>query len=393
MGFLEEAERQAGADKLGKLARLLERSGIDLEDVSRVERVNLWQGFLKDPDGKAEKVDLAGISLVPRWADGPEWPVIQPGPPVRLPPAKTLKRTASGWEVAVVLPDIQAGYFRGPGGALEPTHDEAALAVALAVVKAAKPSLVVLVGDNADLPEFGKYRLSVAFQQTTQATIDRLTLFLAELRQAAPAARIVWLAGNHEERLPNYLLDNAKAAFGLRRGTLPEERPSTWPLLSIPELLRMNEFGVEYIPGYPASHVWVTPRLKIVHGEIVRSQSSTASAYLNREKTSVIFGHVHRREYAARTRDDHDGPREVMAASPGCLARVDGAVPSTKGGTDLDGRPVYRGEDWQQGIAVVPYRKDTGVFVYEQVAILQGWAMWRGKEFVSKVTSTGEPIG
>lgn len=393
MGFLEEAERQAGADKLGKLARLLERSGIDLEDVSRVERVNLWQGFLKDPDGKAEKVDLAGISLVPRWADGPEWPVIQPGPPVRLPPTKTLKRTASGWEVAVVLPDIQAGYFRGPGGALEPTHDEAALAVALAVVKAAKPSLVVLVGDNADLPEFGKYRLSVAFQQTTQATIDRLTLFLAELRQAAPAARIVWLAGNHEERLPNYLLDNAKAAFGLRRGTLPEERPSTWPLLSIPELLRMNEFGVEYIPGYPASHVWVTPRLKIVHGEIVRSQSSTASAYLNREKTSVIFGHVHRREYAARTRDDHDGPREVMAASPGCLARVDGAVPSTKGGTDLDGRPVYRGEDWQQGIAVVPYRKDTGVFVYEQVAILQGWAMWRGKEFVSKVTSTGEPIG
>lgn len=393
MGFLEEAERQAGADKLGKLARLLERSGIDLEDVSRVERVNLWQGFLKDPDGKAEKVDLAGISLVPRWADGPEWPVIQPGPPVRLPPTKTLKRTASGWEVAVVLPDIQAGYFRGPGGVLEPTHDEAALAVALAVVKAAKPSLVVLVGDNADLPEFGKYRLSVAFQQTTQATIDRLTLFLAELRQAAPAARIVWLAGNHEERLPNYLLDNAKAAFGLRRGTLPEERPSTWPLLSIPELLRMNEFGVEYIPGYPASHVWVTPRLKIVHGEIVRSQSSTASAYLNREKTSVIFGHVHRREYAARTRDDHDGPREVMAASPGCLARVDGAVPSTKGGTDLDGRPVYRGEDWQQGIAVVPYRKDTGVFVYEQVAILQGWAMWRGKEFVSKVTSTGEPIG
>lgn len=393
MGFLEEAERQAGADKLGKLARLLERSGIDLEDVSRVERVNLWQGFLKDPDGKAEKVDLAGISLVPRWADGPEWPVIQPGPPVRLPPTKTFKRTASGWEVAVVLPDIQAGYFRGPGGALEPTHDEAALAVALAVVKAAKPSLVVLVGDNADLPEFGKYRLSVAFQQTTQATIDRLTLFLAELRQAAPAARIVWLAGNHEERLPNYLLDNAKAAFGLRRGTLPEERPSTWPLLSIPELLRMNEFGVEYIPGYPASHVWVTPRLKIVHGEIVRSQSSTASAYLNREKTSVIFGHVHRREYAARTRDDHDGPREVMAASPGCLARVDGAVPSTKGGTDLDGRPVYRGEDWQQGIAVVPYRKDTGVFVYEQVAILQGWAMWRGKEFVSKVTSTGEPIG
>ena len=118
-----------------------------------------------------------------------------------------------------------------------------------------------------------------------------------------------------------------------------------------------------------------------------RSQASTATAYLGREKTSVIFGHIHRREYAARTRDDHDGPREVMAASPGCLARTDGAVPSTKGGIDLDGRPVYRQEDWQQGLAVVPYNTDNGAFVYEQVAIHaspgESWASWRGKTYTA----------
>lgn len=361
---------------LGKLQALLERSGLDPDDISRVQRVNVWEGFLKNADGEAEKVDLHGISLVPRWADGPEWPVVQPGPAVRLPAVK-VKAQPSGWQTAVILPDMQVGYFRNAAGDLEPTHDEAAMSVALSVVKAAKPSLVVLVGDNADLPEFGKYRLTPAFQQTTQATVDRLTVLCAELRRAAPEARIVWLAGNHEERLPNYLLDNARAAFGLRKGNTPE----SWPVMSIPYLCRMDEFAVEYVPGYPASHVWITPRLKVIHGDKVRSGGSTATAYLNAEKTSVIFGHVHRREYAARTRDDHDGPREVMAASPGCLARTDGAVPSTKGATDLDGRPLKREEDWQQGLAVVEFDPDDGRFAYENVAIHDGWAMWRGKRY------------
>lgn len=362
--------------KLGKLQALLDRSGIDPEDISRVQRVNVWQGFLKNEAGEAEIVDLAGISLIPRWADGPEWPVMQPGPVVRLPATKP-NRTNAGWPTCPVLPDMQIGYFRDPSGELVATHDEQALSVALAIVKASKPTQVVLVGDNLDLPEFGKYRLTPAFQQTTQATIDRATLLCAQLRHAAPDAEIIWLAGNHEERLPNFLLDNARAAFGLRKGNTPE----SWPVLSVPYLCRMDEYRIRYVPGYPASHHWITPRLKVIHGDLVKSGGSTATAYLGREKTSVIFGHVHRREYAARTRDDHDGPREVMAASPGCLARVDGAVPSTKGGTDLDGRPVHRSEDWQQGIGVVSYCPESGRFAYENVAIHDGWGMWRGKHY------------
>jgi len=222
MSLADDLSAASAPSKLGALADLLERSGISMEDVGRVERVNAWQGFYKDDDGEAHKVDMHGISLVPKWADGPEWPVVDRGPAVKLPARKTTTRQTTGeWQTAVVLPDIQAGYFRGPDG-LEPTHDEVALAVALRIVKAAKPAQVVLVGDNADFPELGRYRVSPAFAQTTQATIDRLAVLCAELRQAAPDADIVWLAGNHEERLPNYILDNARAAFGLRQGNTPE---------------------------------------------------------------------------------------------------------------------------------------------------------------------------
>jgi hypothetical protein len=210
-----------------------------------------------------------------------------------------------------------------------------------------------------------------------QAAIDRGTLLCAQVRDAAPNAEIIWLAGNHEERIPNYLLDNAAAAFGIRQGN----KPTSWPVMSVPFLLRMDEYGVEYRPGYPAAHVWINQRLRVIHGDKVASGGSTAHKYLGAEKTSVIYGHIHRREWAERTRDDWDGARTIMAASPGCLARTDGAVPSTKSGMDFDGRPLYRSEDWQQGVAVVTFEEGDGRFVYEQVAIRDGWAHYRGKDF------------
>jgi hypothetical protein len=247
----------------------------------------------------------------------------------------------------------------------------------LSICKDVNPDKVALIGDNLDLPELGKYRLSPAFQQTTQASIDRATEICASVREAAPNAEIQWLAGNHEERLTNFMLDNAMAAFGIRQG----KRPNTWPVLSVPNLCRLDDYNIEYLSGYPASTIWINEHIKVIHGDIVRSGGSTAHAYLKREKISVIYGHIHRREWAEMTRNDFDGPKIVTALSPGCLARIDGAVPSMKGGTDLDGRPLTRYEDWQQGLVVVDYEEGDGKFNLEMITIRDGWALYRDKEY------------
>jgi hypothetical protein len=362
---------------LGQILEMLERKGIDPAEIGSVKRVSLYQSLTKNKDGEAETHDLTAIQFSPAFETGPEWPVIQPGPAIKLPARKPQVKPNAAWQTCVVLPDMQIGYYRDATDTLQPTHDEQAISVALQIVKAVKPAMVVMVGDNLDAPEFGKYRLTPAFQRTMQAAIDRATTLCAEVRDAAPDGEIVWLAGNHEERLPNYLLDNASAAFGLRRGNVPD----SWPVLSIPYLCRMDEFGVDYRSGYPAGHVWINQRLRVIHGDKVASGGSTAHKYLATEKTSVIYGHIHRREWAERTREDWDGAKTVMAASPGCLARIDGVVPSTKQGTDLDGRPLRRTEDWQHGIGVVTYEQGEGRFVYEQVAIHDGWAQYRGKDY------------
>jgi predicted phosphodiesterase len=211
----------------------------------------------------------------------------------------------------------------------------------------------------------GKYRTFPAFHRTTQATVDWLTTFAGRLREAAPHSRIVWLAGNHEERMVNYIMDNAQSAFGLKVGNTP---PESWPVLSIPFLCRLDEVGVEYLPGYPANKFWINERLRVIHGNRVKSNGSTAHLYLNQEKSSVIYGHIHRVEFAMRRFEKWEGARTIMAASPGCLAKVDGHVPSTKGGVDLHGRPLTVVEDWQQGIGVVTYDdQDDHRFFYKQV--------------------------
>jgi hypothetical protein len=362
---------------LGKIAELLNRNNIDVEEVGSIKRVSLYQSLTKNDLGQAEVHDLMGIQFNPKWAEGPEWPVVQPGPSIKLPVRKVIQSNTEGYKVAVILPDMQIGYYRNADGSLEPTHDEEALSISMAIIKKLRPDRIIMVGDNLDFPEFGKYRLSPAYAITTQASIDRATTLCAELRAAAPEALIDWISGNHEERLVNFILDNAKVSFGLRRGNTPD----SWPCLSVPYLCRFNDYGVNYVAGYPAGQVWINQRLKVIHGNKVRSNGSTAHAYLNDSKVSVIYGHIHRREWAERSREDWDGAKTIMAASPGTLARCDGAVPSTKGGMDLDGRPMTIVEDWQQGLAVVSYEDGEGAFWYEQIPIHNKTAFFRGKVY------------
>lgn len=363
---------------LGKIADLLERQNIDVDEVGAIKRVSIYQSLTKNADGEAELHDLMGIQFSPAWESGPQWDFVRQGPAIKI-PARTVKQLPepSGYRTAVIIPDCQIGYYRTADGSLVPTHDEQAISICLEVIQKIRPHVIVLVGDNLDAPEFGKYRLSPAFSLTTQASVDRCTLFGAELRDAAPGAEIVWIAGNHEERLTNAVIDNLKAAFGLRRGLSPHEDP----VLSIPFLCRFDDYGISYLAGYPASSYWINERLRVVHGSKVASGGSTAHKYLATSKTSIIYGHVHRREWAERSREDYDGAKTIMAASPGTLAKTSGEVPSTKGGIDLDGRPLTIVEDWQQGFAVVTFEPGDGEFWYEQIPIHSGRCFWRGKLF------------
>ena len=315
---------------------------------------------------------------------------MEKGPKIQLQKPKTKSAPPKEWETAIIVPDIQIGFYRKSldSSELEPIHDELAIAVALAVIEEMQPDQVVMVGDNLDFAELGKFLTAAPFKQMLQASIDRATMLCAQVREAAPNAKITWIAGNHEARMARYIQTNAEAAFGITRGKSNDELREGWPVMSVPFLCRMDEFGVDYLPGYPESAHYLNSNLVVVHGDKVVSNNSTTKKYLDNERISVIYGHIHRNELAYRTYRTDQGPRTIMAASPGCLCRVDGAVPSTKSGMDEFGRPILQGaENWQQGLGIVtyqPFGSGNEWFNYEPMWIYDGRGILRGKEYVAE---------
>jgi len=138
------------ADRLGRVADLLERSGISVEDIGTVKAIKLseWQGITKNQEGEAETHDLSGASIVltPTWEAGPEWQPVDRGPAVKIPKGSAVPVSSDGWETAVIIPDVQIGYRRDiETGELDPFHDEQAMAAALRVVRTVNPHLIVVV--------------------------------------------------------------------------------------------------------------------------------------------------------------------------------------------------------------------------------------------------------
>ena len=366
------------ASTLGKLAELLERSGVDLDDVARVKTVKAWQGFMRGDDGQPVTVDLHGIEFVPTFADGPAWPVVAQAKPVTAKPRPVSKST-TGVQRIFIAPDPQIGFRRYEDGTLDPFHDDRAIDCSLALIRAMRPTRIVNLGDTCDFPEWSsKFLVSPEFMLTTQPTIDRTHRYLAEQLTEAPAGCVSdMLEGNHDNRLPNAITKNAMAALRLRVANAPD----TWPVLSLQHLLRLDELGVTYHDGYPAGRV----KLANGHGEItplyaIHGERLTVSAVAKNERQSFVQGHIHRIQDHYETFEVDGSPVTVNAWSTGCLSRVDGAIPSTRGGTGAKGRPVKRYENWQQGVGLVTVMPD-GSWSKEIVQIVDGRAIWRGEEY------------
>ncbi|MBM4224958.1 MAG: hypothetical protein FJ167_09240, partial [Gammaproteobacteria bacterium] len=173
----EAYDKSIRGKNIATIAELFEKRGIDPAEVGDLKKVSFYQTVTKDPDGEYVVHDLTAVQFTPSWDNGPKWPVITQGPSYATPKPTTKVRKATDFQTAVIVPDIQIGFYRGPDGMLEPTHDESAMSVALAVIADLRPDEVVLVGDNLDLPEMGKYLTYPTYQQTTQAAVDRASLF------------------------------------------------------------------------------------------------------------------------------------------------------------------------------------------------------------------------
>ncbi len=358
------------------LEKILRENDISLAEVGSI-RFSSWQQGQKGADGEAEVLNLGGASVTlkvdSKLTEGPQWPVIKPADPVKIERKKVVK-TTSKIKTAVIFPDQQYGFRRDiRTGELDPFHDKKAIAVAMNIARDIEPNLIINLGDLLDFPMFGRFDQEPGFQATTQATIDEAYNDLAE--QTEIADEVIEFEGNHDKRLQTYIQKNAMAAFGLTRANAPDE----WPVLSVQNLLRLDELGVKYVDGYPNGEYYINERLRCEHGVKVAPRGKIAAKIVADENVSVITGHNHRVESVYKTTSTRNGSRVNLGMTLGCLCRTDGTVPSTKTGIDAFGKPILGQMDWQQAVGVVEYVEGDGAFNVTPVLIHDGTALLDGK--------------
>lgn len=306
----------------------------------------------------------------------PEWPVIQPAAPVVVKVAGLPAKPArNGLKLSLKCADPQIG-FRAIDSGYEEFHDWRAMNIFVDVCRMEQPDSIVILGDFLDLPSQGKYAQEAGFARTTQMAIDEGHAFLAILRGVAPAAEIVLVEGNHDRRMQNFVEQNALAAFGLRQANMPK----AWPVMSLQNLLRLDELRITYMDAYPAASHWDDDNTRNIHGTRANSKGSTMAQYASElPHINTWAGHTHRNEIIYKT---VLGPRgeaiESYAANPGCLAKTDGTVPSVHGALHADGTSAKVVEDWQQGFGSLLYdgKGDSWPQVYR---IREGRAIYQGQ--------------
>lgn len=232
------------------------------------------------------------------------------------------------------------------GDAQVPFHDPEALDLFQEEVVATQPDNIVFVGDMIDLQSMSRFGTRPEWVGATQDAIDEYHNVLAQTRANAPNSRIYVVHGNHEQRMDNYVRKNALEVLGLRRANMSHELA----VLTLQNLVRYDDLEVESIDGYPNGTLWLEDNLKFTHGTNVAKGGSNAAKYLREERETTVYGHTHRMELAYRTFARRAGAVTIAAASPGCLAKIDGSVPGYRHTIDAQGQVVKRAEDWQQGV-------------------------------------------
>lgn len=364
--------------RITTLEQLIEACEIDLS-VWEIERhvINKWEVGAKFGVKGSEEMVIEPLFQVKAWLVKKEPialdPVVSPVYiNVNLPKTGKFKLT-DDMKLGMAFPDIQYGFKKSlRTGKLDPFHDRAALDVALQIAADYPLSFECFVGDVMDLADWtDKFARGPNFYWTTQPAAIEAKWWLTQFRAQDPEARITFLEGNHEARMPAQLIKHLKEGYGIRS----VDALNLPPLMSIPRILALHELGIEWIDEYPNGEAWVNDFIVCEHGPIARGKSgATAAAYVQEVNETRLIGHAHRIECATRTIHERNGTRTASVWAIGCLCRVDGAVPAKRARVN-----------WQQAVAMIEYfddgRPDHRII---PIPINNGRALFRGKLYEAR---------
>lgn len=199
-----------------------------------------------------------------------------------------------------------------------------------------QPDQIILNGDMVDFYDLSSFDKNPEREGKLQEELDILKHFLSALRRKCPSSKIVYIEGNHEDRLRRYLWKNAKSLSSLRA-------------LKFEELLSLRQYRVDYIKDS-----YFINGFEFTHGEMVRTHSSySAKAEYDKHQSSGISGHTHRMGVFCKT--TYNGTFGWWENGCGC---------------ELNPEYIKGIPDWQNGFALIYF--DDNAYDVHQIYVNKG---------------------
>lgn len=174
----------------------------------------------------------------------------------------------------LIVPDIQYPY-----------HDDVVLQKILRVVRDRQPDQIVQIGDGIDFPTVSQWSKGTAgeYADTLQEHVDGyVSDVLVPLRESAPKADVLWLEGNHDLRVKEFVRKYAAPLTNLR-------------VLDMKSLFGLEDLGIRYERG----PVRIATNTLAVHGHEAGGYCASASAWDAKfskrygSDKNFVFGHTH----------------------------------------------------------------------------------------------------
>lgn len=239
-----------------------------------------------------------------------------------------------------------------------PSQDDSAIAVVFGVLKRLQPTVMVHMGDLCDAYSLSRFDKDPARKESLQDEINMARAHLAQARKISPNSRMIFLEGNHENRMQRAMwqMDGPAAQLGKLTAF---QKAITWP-----KLLDLESLHCEFYQYGEQSKKHLLPKFILKHGSLVRSKSAyTAAGEHEKYGKSGASGHTHR--LGVFYRRDANGSH--VWVETGTTARLD---------------PEYVVDpNWEQGCVVLTFEPTTGAVSVEPIYIHEGMGVWRGEVY------------
>ncbi len=242
-----------------------------------------------------------------------------------------------------------------------------------------QPDEGVTLGDTLDFPDISRHPFDPDANATVNECIQAGYELLADYVAASPGTEWIKLVGNHDARLRDFVLKQARELYAIRRATPKGNEPEEG-VLTLEHLLRLDELGIKLVDphgGYEQGQYNLSSKLAVRHGWLAKPKSgATAVASLDHLGYSILVGHTHRQSLVHKTTHDIDGtPSTLAAAETGCMCVVQR--------TERNGRfwPNYSvSPDWQQGFACATIWDD-GKFRIDLATYVNGVLLYQDQRY------------